>query len=120
MPGPYRCIRLTTRAWKNRLYRLPPKKDYYVYFTYVVSITTHTPVRRSSQLEKRNKEKERRQRKGKERKKKAKKQRKRKEKKRQDKKSEKRQDKERKARKGKEKNAILADPRNWLKTALGS
>ena len=33
MPGPYRCIRLITRAWKNRLYRLPPKKDYHVYIT---------------------------------------------------------------------------------------
>ena len=31
MPGPYCCIRLTTRAWKNRLYRLPPKKDYHVF-----------------------------------------------------------------------------------------
>ena len=27
------CIRLITRAWKNRLYRLPPKKDYHVYIT---------------------------------------------------------------------------------------
>ena len=30
MLGPYRCIRLITRAWKNRL---PPKKDYHVYIT---------------------------------------------------------------------------------------
>ena len=31
MPGPYRCIRLTARARKNRLYRLPPKKDCHVF-----------------------------------------------------------------------------------------
>ena len=31
--GPYRCIRLITSAWKNRLYRLLPKKDYHVYIT---------------------------------------------------------------------------------------
>ena len=34
MPGPYRCIRLISRAWKTRLYRLPPKKDYHVYITH--------------------------------------------------------------------------------------
>ena len=33
MPGPCWCTRLITRAWKNRLYRLPPKKDYHVYIT---------------------------------------------------------------------------------------
>ena len=33
VPGSYWCIRLTTRAWKNRLYRLPPKKCYHVYIT---------------------------------------------------------------------------------------
>ena len=33
MPGLYRCIRLITRAWKNQLYRLPPKKDYHAYIT---------------------------------------------------------------------------------------
>ena len=27
------CIRLITRAWKNRLYRLPSKKDYHVYIS---------------------------------------------------------------------------------------
>ena len=26
-------IRLITRAWQNRLYRLPPKKNYHVYIT---------------------------------------------------------------------------------------
>ena len=38
MPGPYRCIRLITRAWQNRLYRLPPKKDYHVYITRINSV----------------------------------------------------------------------------------
>ena len=33
MPGPYRCIRLITRAWENRLYRLLTKKNYHVYIT---------------------------------------------------------------------------------------
>ena len=33
VPGPYWCIRLTTRAWKNRPYRLPPRKDYHVHIT---------------------------------------------------------------------------------------
>ena len=33
MSGPCWCIRLITRAWKNRLYRLPPKKDYHAYIT---------------------------------------------------------------------------------------
>ena len=33
VPGPYWCIRLTTGAWKNRLHRLPPRKDYHVYIT---------------------------------------------------------------------------------------
>ena len=33
MPGLYRCICLITRACKNRLHRLPPKKDYHVYIT---------------------------------------------------------------------------------------
>ena len=31
--GQVRCIRLITRAWKNRLYRLPPKKGYHVHIT---------------------------------------------------------------------------------------
>ena len=39
---------------------------------------------------------------------------------RKDKKCKKRQDKNRKQGKEKRKNVILADPRNWLKTALGS
>ena len=48
MPGPYWCIRLTTRTWKNRIYRLPPKKDCHVHILHVVSITTHTHDRRKS------------------------------------------------------------------------
>ena len=35
--GQVRCIRLITRAWKNRLYRLPPEKVYHVYILHVVS-----------------------------------------------------------------------------------
>ena len=34
------CVRLITRAWENRLYRLPPKTTTYI--LHVVSITTHT------------------------------------------------------------------------------
>ena len=30
MPGPYWCVRLTTRALQHPLYRLPLKKDYHV------------------------------------------------------------------------------------------
>ena len=50
-------LRLTTRAWKNRLhirvdyslYRLPPRKYYHVYIALdLVPITTHTHVRRNS------------------------------------------------------------------------
>ena len=66
MPGPYRCIRLITRAWKNRLlFRLPPKKDYHVCnkIVHVVSITTHTHDRRKS-IGKKNEEQIRRERKG--------------------------------------------------------
>ena len=50
MPGPYWCIRLTTRVWKNRLlYRLPPMKDYaHHVLLHVVPITTHTHDRRKS------------------------------------------------------------------------
>ena len=61
-PGPYWCIRLTTRAWENRLYRLPPKKGYYVYITRtaVVPVTTHTHVRRKSIGNKRHGKEEKR------------------------------------------------------------
>ena len=58
MPGPYWCIRLTTRAWKNRLNRLPPKKDYHVY---IARSTYHYAYARQTQVnwERRNKEKKR-------------------------------------------------------------
>ena len=58
MPGPYWCIRLTTRAWKNRLYRLPPKEDYHVY---IARSTYHYAYARQTQVnwKKRNKEKTR-------------------------------------------------------------
>ena len=42
--GPYWCIRLTTRAWKNRLYRLPPKKDYITRSTYHYAYARQTQV----------------------------------------------------------------------------
>ncbi len=47
MPGPYRCIRLITRAWENRLYRLPPKKDYHVY---IARSTYHYAYARQTQV----------------------------------------------------------------------
>ena len=90
MPGPYWCIRLTTGAWNNRLYRLPPKPTTYI--LHVVSITTHTHDRRKSigkqKMRKETKIKERKDKKAKNDKKKGKK--------RKDKKSKKRQDKRRK------------------------
>ena len=55
-----RCIRLTTRAWKNRLYRLLPKKDYHVY---IARSIYHYAYARQTQVfwKKRNKEQKRRQ-----------------------------------------------------------
>ena len=38
---------LTTRAWKNRLYRLPPKEDYHVY---VARSTYHYAYARQTQV----------------------------------------------------------------------
>ena len=101
-------IRLTTRAWENRLYRLPPNKAYHVYFA-LVPITTHTHDRRKSI----GKKKQRQDKKIKERKeKKAKKEqgKKRKDKKRQEKKKQ-----------GKEKikNVILADLEELTKDSIG-
>ena len=59
-------IRLINRAWKNLLYRLPPKKDHHVYITRSIY---HYAYARQTQvdffLEKRNKEQTRRERKGK-------------------------------------------------------
>ena len=41
VPGPYWCIRLTTRAWKSRLYLLPPTKDYVPRIDYITGRTYH-------------------------------------------------------------------------------
>ena len=58
VPGPYWCIRLTTRAWKNRLlYRLPPKEDFTKYILHVVPITTIRTAD-ANQLEKKKQRKE--------------------------------------------------------------
>ena len=92
VPGPYWCTRLATRAWKNRLYRLPPKKDYHVYITrsacHYWANARQTQVNWKKETKKRKykenkrQESEKRKRKGKERKGKERK----------DKKSKKRQD----------------------------
>ena len=107
MPGPYWCIRLTTRAWKTDYTACHPRKTT-MYILRVVPITTHTQVN----CKKRNKEKKRRQSKGKKRQDKEaeKRKKKRKEEKRQKKA---RKDKRRKQEKEKRrKNVTLADPRN--------
>ena len=60
MPGPYWCIRLTTRAWKNRLYRLPPKQDYHVYIarsTYHYAYARQSPVDWKKETKKRKEDK---------------------------------------------------------------
>ena len=60
MPGPYWCIRLTTRVWKNRLHRLPPRKDYRVYVTrstYHYAYARQTQVIRRKETKKREEEK---------------------------------------------------------------
>ena len=95
--GPDRCIRLTTHAWRNQIFRLPPKEDYHVYITrIVVSFTTHTHDRHKSIGEKETKK--RKKDKGKERREKKKRNKtKGKQREEKDKKSKKRQD--RKARK---------------------
>ena len=112
MPGPYRCIRLVTHAWRNRLYRLPPKTTTYI--LHVVTITTQTHDRRKSIGENKQKRKED---KGKERKEFKAKQKKRK---RKGKKRKRQEEEARNGKKRKRKKVILADPRNWLKAALGS
>ena len=92
-----------THAWRNRLYRLPPKKDYHVYITRINSIY-HYAYARQTQVNWRKETKKRKEDKGKERKEKKAKQKKNekgKERKEKDKKSKKRQDKKRKQ--GKEK-----------------
>ena len=62
VPGPYWCIRLTTRAWTNRLYRLPPKKAYHVYIarsTYHYAYARQTKVNWKKETKKKKKIKER-------------------------------------------------------------
>ena len=87
------CIRLITRAWENRLYRLPPKKTT-TYILHVVSITTHTHGRRKSNgKEKQRTNEKRKERKEKRRKRKTKRKKEKNVKKKKDKKSKKRQDK---------------------------
>ena len=130
MSGPGRCIRLTTHAWRNQIFRLPPKEDYHVYILHVASITSHTHDRRKSIGEEETKK--RKEDKGKERKEKkneTKRKRQAKKRKRQEKQGKTRQEsKEKKKKKKKEKrkrkkkrkrNVILADPRNRLRMALG-
>ena len=48
MPGPYRCIRLITRAWKTDYYSACQPRKTTTYILHVVSITTHTHDRRKS------------------------------------------------------------------------
>ena len=112
MPGPYWCIRLTTRAWTNRLYRLPPK-DYhiYIYILHTVPITTHTHDRRKST----GKKKQRKEKKIKERKEKTGKRKNEKGTERKERTRKARKDKTRrgsKERKREKKNVILTNPRN--------
>ena len=47
VPGPYWCMRVITRAWKSRLYRLPTKKDYHVY---IARSTYHHAYARQTQV----------------------------------------------------------------------
>ena len=93
VPGPHRCIRHITHAWKNRLYGSPPKKDYHVYITRSIYYYAYARRRRPIEEKKQRKEKKIKERKEKRRKqnKKNEKGRERKEKDR--KKSKKRQDK---------------------------
>ena len=94
MPGPYWCKRLTTRAWKNRLYRLPLKKDYHVY---IARSSYHYAYARRTQVNWKKETKKRKKDKGNERKKRQKSEKTKKEgKAKKDKKNKKRQDKKRK------------------------
>ena len=47
VPGPYWCIRLTTRAWKTNYTACHPRKTT-TYILHVIPITTHTHDRRKS------------------------------------------------------------------------
>ena len=106
-----------SRLWRNRLYRLPPKKDYHVYITrsiyhYAYARQTHVNWKKKRQItNKKRQEKEEKRRKRKKRKKKKKITRKQ---------ENARQEEE--AKKGKENKMsnVLADFRNWLTTALVS
>ena len=68
MPGPYWCIRLTTRAWKTDYTACHPRKDYHVYILHVVPISTHTHDRRKSIGKKRKQLKEKKIKEGKDKK----------------------------------------------------
>ena len=128
MPGPYWSIRLTTRAWKNQLYRLPPKKDFHVYLARSTYHYAYIRTTDASQLDKKKqinwkKETKKRKDKGKERKDKKAKKRKRNGQKRKDKKSKKRQDKKRKQGKEKKKKSYhtisIAEPLELTKDGIG-
>ena len=100
MPSPYWCIRLTTHAWKNRLYRLTPKKDCHVY---IARSTYHYAYARRRESIGKKETKKRKERKGKERNDKEAK----------NEKGNKRKDKTRGSKEKEiEKNVILADPRD--------
>ena len=100
------------------------------YILHIVSITAHTHDRRKSIGEKKqrndtkykgNKRKEKKAKQNKKRKEKKRKRQEKQEKTRQEEEAKKGKKKKRRKKKKKRwKNVILADPRNWLKTALGS
>ena len=83
-------IRLITRAWKNRLCRLPPKKDYQVYITRSIY---HYAYARQTQVNWKKEKKE-----NKKRKERKEKRRKRKKKTKKEKEEKRRQEKQEKAR----------------------
>ena len=85
VPGLYWCIRLITRAWKNRLHRLPPKKDYHVYITRNIYHYAYARQTQVNWKKKQKTNKKRKERKGKRRKREKKTKKERKEKKRQEK-----------------------------------
>ena len=128
MPGPCRCIPGTSHYSRLEKPTIPiATQERLPRIYYVASITTHTHDRRKSigEKEQRIEKKIRKGKKREERKTKRKRQEKRR--KRQEKQEKTRQEEEarqgkkkRKKKKERKKNVILADPRNWLKTALGS
>ena len=117
MPGPYRCIRLINRAWENRLYLLPPKKDYHVYITRTKYLSLRIRTTDAKSIGKKNRRKEYKIKERKEKRRKKKKNekgKKRKEKTREDKR---RQDNKRKQ--GKEKRKKCHTSRRWELTEDG-